>query len=85
MPTVLRARGFRVMIFEPPREHAPPHVHVFRGGAEAVIELSPVRVRTLFGMRDADAVAARRIVEDEREYLLRRWRQIHGDETIGRS
>src|SRR5439155_17759960 len=28
MPTVLRVGPFRVIIFLPPREHRPPHVHV---------------------------------------------------------
>ncbi|MBA3345692.1 MAG: DUF4160 domain-containing protein [Gemmatimonadales bacterium] len=39
MPTVLVQEGFRVRIYLPPREHAPPHVHVVRSGAEIVMAL----------------------------------------------
>ena len=82
MPTVLRSNGFRVMIYRPPREHWPPHVHVTRGGGEVVIALSPVRVRYVSGMRDADIAAAMRLVERVREDLMQRWREIHDHEAI---
>ena len=37
MPTVLRIHGLRFVIW--PNDHAPAHVHVFSGEAEATIEL----------------------------------------------
>ena len=82
MPTVLRVAGFRVVIFLPPREHEPPHVHVRKTGGEAVIELAsggrPQVIRSVAGMRSADVVRAFRIVEEYAEYLLDKWREYHG-------
>jgi len=82
VPTVLRVDGFRVVIYLPPREHSPPHVHVWRDRAEAVIELAitgrPQVVRTVSRMRSADIVRAFWLVEEHTEYLLMCWRQYHG-------
>lgn len=82
MPTVLRVRGFRVVIYLPPREHEPPHVHVWKGGAEVVIALATSGVvqtiREVAGMRSSDVVQAFWIVEEHAELLLIRWRELHG-------
>lgn len=82
MPTVLRVAGFRVVIFLPPREHAPPRVHVQKAGGEAVIELAgPGRsqmIRSVAGLRRGDIVGAFRIVEEYTEFLLVKWREYHG-------
>lgn len=77
MPTVLRLDGFTVIIFLPPREHGPAHVHVRKGGGEVVIEIDPVRV-VRSQMPTASARAARRLVETHRDYLLSEWEKIHG-------
>lgn len=82
MPVVLRAGGFRVVILLPPREHGPPHVHVWNSDGEAVIDLAagqkPQRIRDRRGMRESDVAAAFQIVEEQSEYLLERWRELHG-------
>lgn len=82
MPTVLRTRGFRVVIFLPPREHEPPHVHVRSATGEVVIMLAttaaPQTIRSVSGMRAHDVVSAFWIVEQNAEYLLARWREFHG-------
>lgn len=82
MPTVLRVAGFRVVIFLPPREHGPPHVHVRNAVGEAVIELAGARrpqvLRSVAGMRTPDVVRAFWIVEDHTEFLLAKWREYHG-------
>ena len=81
MPTVLRMAGFRVVIFLPPREHRPPHVHVWNASGEVVIELAregrPQLIRTVARMRASDVAAAFRIVEEHTDYLLRHWREYH--------
>lgn len=70
------------MIYLPPREHVPPHVHMWSGDAEVVIELAsgsrPQRIREASRMRTADVVRAFWIVEEHTEYLLTRWRTYHG-------
>lgn len=82
MPTVLRAGGFRVVIFRPPREHRPPHVHVRNADGEVVIVLAAAGkaqiVREVTGMRADDVAAAFWIVEEHADYLLQRWREYHG-------
>lgn len=82
VPTVLRVGGFRVVIFLPPREHAPPHVHVRNADGEAVIVLAAgdraQAVRDVAGVRNSDVVAAFQIVEEHADYLLESWRQDHG-------
>ena len=86
MPTVLRVGGFRVIIRLPPREHEPPHVHVYKDGAQVVFllpdgrEAHPqVREQRNEGMSLATARAARRIVEEHAAYLLTKWREYHGE------
>ena len=39
MTTVLRAHGFRVAIYPPPREHGPPLVHVFHAEGVSIVLL----------------------------------------------
>ena len=81
VPTILRVAGFRVVIFLPPREHAPPHVHVQTADGEVVIELAhgerPQQIRSVAGMRPPAVVRAYRIVEDHTEFLLTQWREYH--------
>lgn len=82
MPTVLRVAGFRVVIFLPPREHQPPHVHVRHATGEVVIELAtsgrPQIIRDAVGMRNPDVATAFWIVEAHTDHLLSRWRDYHG-------
>lgn len=57
-------------------------MHVRNAGGEAVIELATderaQEIRSVAGMRTADVARAFRIVEDETEYLLAKWREYHG-------
>jgi uncharacterized SAM-binding protein YcdF (DUF218 family) len=78
MPTVMTCDGFAIIIYFPPREHGPAHVHVFRGGEEVIIELAPVAIRENYGMRSAQIVKAVRIVENSLDMLQEEWRKIHG-------
>jgi hypothetical protein len=83
MPTVLRVDGFRVIIFLPPREHDPAHVHIVKANGEIVIELAsddePQRIRDVYGMKGPDAIRAFRIVEEHSTMLWTEWRKYHGD------
>lgn len=82
VPTVLRRAGFRVVIYLPPREHAPPHVHVQSANGEVVIALAaerrPQTIRTVAGMRTPEVIRAFRLVEDHAAFLLTKWREYHG-------
>lgn len=82
LPTVLREGRFRVVIFLPPREHGPPHVHVRTADGEVIMELATVGrnqiIRSVAGMRTADVTAAFWLVEDHSSFLLAQWRSLHG-------
>ena len=82
MPTFLDVGGFQVRILLPPREHGPPHVHVWKAGAVVVIDLpdgdQPLGIRKLHGMRTVDVVTAFRLVEANVAMLLEQWRKYHG-------
>lgn len=68
MPTVLREGSLRVMIYTD--DHLPPHVHVFVDGEAEVVRI--VRADRRESRRALD------IVREKRDYLLGRWRGIHG-------
>ena len=82
LPTVLNVDGFRVRILLPPREHGPPHVHVWTAGTVVIIDLpeggQALRIRKLSGMRTPDVVTAFRLVEANVALLLEQWRKYHG-------
>jgi hypothetical protein len=76
MPTVLRQDGFEFVIY--PNDHTPMHVHVFKGDGEAKINLSPVTIIAAWGMGKSDARKAKRITVENQDYLIEKWREIHG-------
>jgi hypothetical protein len=77
MATVHRENGFEFRIW--PNDHAPPHVHAWKAGGTAKIELvdgfGVVKVR---GMSEMDLVRAVRIVMENVDELLNAWEEIHG-------
>ena len=80
MPRVIEQDGFRVMIYNPPREHGPAHVHVFHAGHELIVELGPpVAIREGWMPRKR-ATAALMIIADNLDFLFTRWETIHGSQ-----
>jgi hypothetical protein len=81
MPTILRFRGLRVVIYV--NDHHPPHVHVIGPGTEARIALGDVgerpSVMTNEGLSRREVVEALMEIDRNRDLLLQRWREIHGD------
>ena len=81
MPTILRFRNFRVVIF--PHDHAPAHVHVIRTIDFAVILLAcwngPASVRESRGTSLAEERAIVAFVQDNQITLCEAWEAIHGD------
>lgn len=76
MPTVHREEGFAFRIYTD--DHPPPHVHVVRAGTMVVVEIEILAVREVHRMPDRDIVKAVRLVEEHREAMLRKWKEIHG-------
>ncbi len=76
MPTVLRQEGYEVVIYL--NDHPPPHVHAFKGGGEAKINLDPVEVVQAWKMKKPTVRKAKRVVAQNQSYLLEKWEEING-------
>ena len=84
VPTIVRRNGLALKVLGPPREHPPPHVHVYKGHESVVvirlgIAGGPPRVWTVHGMRNADVIRAYRLVEEHEDVLRAAWERIHGE------
>lgn len=82
MPTIVEEDGFQIKVFLPPREHAPAHVHVSKAGGVVIITLpdatQPLTVRSVSKqMRNADVVAAVRLIEAHVDTCWKHWRKYH--------
>ncbi len=77
MPTIVREDGFRIVIF--PNDHIPPHVHVFKSGAEVKIELGaePNLLSIEGKIGNKDLAKALNLVAEHQNELLDKWREIH--------
>lgn len=77
MPTILRVRGYRFMIFvDEPNE--PAHVHVFKDDNAAKFRLSPPEVHVNYGFRPHDISEILEIIEDHKTQLIAQYERIHG-------
>ena len=76
MPTVLRAEGFEFRIWT--NDHEPPHVHVFKDGTQAKVNLLNSEVERVWRMNRRDVRRAEQLVTEHRDVLLEAWRGIHG-------
>lgn len=79
MVTVHREGGFRFIVFTD--DHEPAHVHVFGDGAAKINLLGKGSAPELVyadGMKTADIRKAMRIVAEQQDHMLERWREIHG-------
>jgi hypothetical protein len=78
MPTILRFRGFNVMIFV--NDHGPAHVHAVGKDAFAIFNLNcplgPVSLREDTTMKANDRRAVERFLNDNLVILCERWREV---------
>ncbi len=58
--------------------HLPAHVHAFKEGGEAKVNLDPVTVAQAWKMSKATVCKAKRVVAEHQAYLLERWEEING-------
>lgn len=81
MPTVLRLKGLRVVIY--PDDHRPAHVHVWGTGGEAVFILNcpdgPPSLREVYGFRSKDVTRIGKALAGHLDVLCGRWSEIHGN------
>lgn len=83
MSEVFREKGFIFQIH--PNDHIPSHVHVRSGREQIVINIGDGGTQPSFAKRkrktrmsNKNAFKAWRIVAENQDYLLRKWREIHG-------
>lgn len=73
--------GFEIHVR--PRDHPPPHVHVFKAEGEAKIRLGTdterPKILGAWEMSNKDLIRALKLVGEHEEQLLQMWRQIHGE------
>jgi hypothetical protein len=81
MPTVMRIRGLRVVIWT--NDHRPSHVHVMGAEGEATFNLNcpdgPLALRESFGFRLSDLNRIAEALAEAVGALCEQWRMIHGD------
>jgi hypothetical protein len=79
--TILRFRGLRVVIYT--NDHRPPHVHVIGPDREARIALGSEGeqpwLMTNEGLSRREVAEALVEIRQNRDLLIHRWREIHGD------
>lgn len=80
MPTVHREEGFDIIVY--PNDHAPAHVHVFKGDGTIQINIgnadTAASVIEAWNMKPKDVARAVEIVGENWQALLRKWKEIHG-------
>jgi hypothetical protein len=63
-------------------DHPPPHAHAIKAGAQAKIALGSERDRPSpianEGLSRRELAAALEAIDQNRAFLIQRWREIHG-------
>lgn len=78
MPTVLRSGPYRFFFYAGDRDE-PPHIHVERESFAAKFWLEPVRLQRSGGFRRNEINRIQRLVEENREQILRSWNEFFND------
>jgi hypothetical protein len=81
VPTVLRLRNFRIVIYTD--DHPPPHVHAVGPDGKAIFLLNcpngPVSLREETYLNQAQVKALASFLAGHLELLCKAWEDIHGD------
>jgi len=78
MPTV-RIEGPYRFFFYSGDGNEPAHIHIERGNMKAKFWLSPVRLQNSGGFSRSEINRIQRLVEENRESLLRGWNEFFSD------
>ena len=78
MPTVPIEGPYRFFFYSGDRDE-PPHIHVERENMKAKFWLNPVRLTNSGGFSRSEINRIQRLVEENREYLLRSWNEFFSD------
>lgn len=78
MPTVLQSGPYRFFFYAGDRDEL-PHVHVEREDDVAKFWLAPVRLEKSGGFGRQELNRIQRLMQENEEYLLRRWNEYFAD------
>jgi hypothetical protein len=74
VPTVFTQEGFRFFFYS--NDHVPVHVHVRKGGGEAVFEVvGGVELRESVGLKVKELKRAQELAEERRDAILAAWHE----------
>ena len=77
---VLETDNWLIKVYAPPREHAPPHVHVIDRNSRAEVKISLVDLsilgRTRLSQRSMKQIV--KYVWQNHSYLVECWEKLHG-------
>lgn len=74
MPKIFEEDGYRFFFYS--NEHRPIHVHVRRGGGEAVFEVERgVELRESQGLKVAELSKAEQLANEHRQLIIQRWNE----------
>jgi hypothetical protein len=77
MPTLFIVFGIRFFFYS--NEHLPIHIHVKNSDGEAKFELEPITLISNKGMKPKDLKLAESIIEENKELLISKWKDYHGE------
>lgn len=74
MPKVFEKDGYKFFFYS--NEHLPIHVHVRRGGGEAVFDVEPaVELRESSGLKISELARAEALAIENRALIIERWHE----------
>jgi hypothetical protein len=77
MPKIFEKDGYTFFFYS--NEHRPIHVHVRRGGGEAVFNVDEsVELRESQNMKVSELSKAQRLAEQNRQLILEKWHEHLG-------
>jgi hypothetical protein len=81
MPTILRFRGFNIMIWT--GDHGPAHVHAVGHGHDPAFflgcESGGVRLRGKSRLPASEIAALTGFISENRDILCKAWKELHDD------
>jgi hypothetical protein len=77
VPAIFTKNGYRFFFYS--NEHRPIHVHVRKGGGEAVFDVEgQVELRESIGLKTAELKAAEDLAVEHRELIILTWHEHLG-------
>jgi hypothetical protein len=82
MGTILLYHNVRISILS--NDHTPPHVHVYRGAAEAKVDIQTRRIHYFLEFTRSDMRKILDFIESREEILMEAWHEIHQNQEKGK-